>query len=136
DLVAEAAEERVEPEQVRQGLRLGEIADGADRDVLAGVEEAEEVAADPSESVDADPRHGLLSKPRPRFARPRLPRGVLSHRTHSSRSRALASLGLGFDAAFSRRARPCLPQRPEGGKKRRTSPRIARREEARPFPPG
>src|SRR5262249_23752458 len=80
--------ERVEPEQVRQGLRLGEIADGADRDVLAGVEEAEEVAADPSESVDADPRHGLLSKPRPRFARPRLRRGVLSPPTALSTTAA------------------------------------------------
>ena len=54
-----AAQQRVEPQEVGQTLRLREVADGADPDVVARVENSEEVAADAAEAEDPDGRHGV-----------------------------------------------------------------------------
>src|SRR5262249_16984680 len=51
-------------QQVRERLGLGEVADGADGDVVAAVQDPEEVPADASESVDADARHPEVSTTR------------------------------------------------------------------------
>src|SRR5690606_18294935 len=57
DLVRERAVRRVETGQVRVGLRVAEIVDRDDRNVLAPlalVESAQNVAADPAIAIDGD----------------------------------------------------------------------------------
>ena len=54
DLVREAAEDRVEAEQVGERRVVRDVADRLDPDVVALVEDAEDVAADPPESHEPD----------------------------------------------------------------------------------
>ena len=65
DLPGEPAQQGVELQEVGEAFRLREVADGADPDVVSGVEDSEEIAADPPEAEDPHARHGIFLPHRP-----------------------------------------------------------------------